>query len=325
MEQSSTMSLSTLMHRHTGREYDAVVSSPSTQLYNRMFAWKSRKHIPVRDESEGVGKGLNAYLINPAYLDLKRASTIQPVEVVTHNTIPVYQYSRLTREAHGNQVANVIETEYARRFANVIGALVSSVVSTTVEVSRRVRSAVQPALIYSYEQAGFRKEQMRRSFAKFAVVGMLLGGAALFAVTMTEQNQNTATPRPAPISVQSGANNISGGNSSQGSNDAGSIGNGLGYSALWTVDQPAQASTTATQASNPSDSNGGSNVMDSNTLSPVTSQQQPATPIDSIVPEATTGPMTETVTPDSEPSESSGGLLTSTLEETPSLVTNVLP
>ncbi len=321
MEQSSTMSLSTLMHRHTGREYDAVVSSPSSQIYNRMFAWRGRKHIPVRDESEGVGKGLNAYLINPAYLDLKRASTIQPAESVTPNSIPVYQYSRLTREAHGNQVTSVIETEYARRFANIISALVGSVVSTAAEVSHRVSSAIQPALTYSYEQAGFRKEQIRRSFAKFAVVGMLLGGAALFAVTMSEQNQNTTTPRSAPISVQSGANNMSDGNSSQGSNDAGSISNGLGYSALWTVDQPAQASTTAT----PSDSNGGGIVMDSSTISPAASQQQPATPIDSVVPEATTGPVAETVTPNSEPSESSGGILTNTLEETTSLVTNVLP
>lgn len=92
MNRSHTAYVPPHFARYQDMIVDDVVPTPTMQLHRRLFSWSRRKHIPIKDEDAGQ---LNAYLINPAYLDKNVVKHNEYVK--SQNRFSMIQYSQLAR------------------------------------------------------------------------------------------------------------------------------------------------------------------------------------------------------------------------------------
>lgn len=175
MNRSHTAYLPSHFARYQDMIVDDVVPTPTMQLHRRLFSWPRRKHIPIRDEDDGQ---LNAYLINPAYLDKNVVKSNEYFK--SQNRFSIIQYSQLVRPyENGASIAKQAPRLYynLRESLNWLPRLLSSLFRNNSLKSWNVRRTST-----RYEIKRGARQSISYRFVSYGAIFMTLGvGAALLA------------------------------------------------------------------------------------------------------------------------------------------------
>lgn len=173
----------------------------TTKLYKRIFKGTGRKYIPVKDvTNDQMGRELNAYLINPEYID---KSVVSP-EVVSQNLEPkpvvrALQYSKLSydRRAADNRGRTVNRTAALFGAAMKLGQRAVQTVRKTVQKISQTNLHSPFGRTYALGR-GMGVHRRRKLFAS---AGAFAAVAAFGIIGISTIGDQTGTQGPKPVST----------------------------------------------------------------------------------------------------------------------------
>lgn len=174
----------------------------TTKLYKRMFKGPRRRYIPVKDiTNDQMGRELNAYLINPEYMD---RSVVSP-EVVSQRLEPkpvvrTLQYSKLS---YDRRTAVEPKSQTISRTAALFGAALK-LGKRAVQVVQKTTQKITGTSFHSpfgRTYALGRGMGMHRRRKIFASAGAFAAIATFGIVGISTIGDHTGTQGPKPISA----------------------------------------------------------------------------------------------------------------------------
>ncbi len=171
----------------------------TTKLYKRIFKGTGRKYIPVKDvTNDQMGRELNAYLINPEYID----KSVMSPEVVSQNLEPkpvvrALQYSRLS---YDNRVAGS-RGRTIDRTAALFGAAMK-LGQSAVQVIRKTAQRITQTSLHSpfgRTYALGRGMGMHRRRKLFASTGAFAAAMTFGIIGISTIGDHTGTQGPKPV------------------------------------------------------------------------------------------------------------------------------
>lgn len=160
-------------NRYKNMVVDDVLPTSTSRLHNRLFAWTRRKHIAVKDEDSTA---LNAYLINPAYID---QSVVLPAQKGTEPSSQhtVIQYSQITRPSTSRPSFITGVGDVMTRVQQSLSHEMGKIVAFAGAIAARSKTFFKGANTYTI-QHGARKAWSRR-LATFATALTLMGAGSI--------------------------------------------------------------------------------------------------------------------------------------------------
>jgi hypothetical protein len=172
---------------------DSVFPTDTMRLHHRIIDWHRKKNIPVRDADNAVN--LSAYLIDPKYLG--DSSVTAPKDIpVTHipSNLPIYQYSRITRNLDTQNYASSGPLSVAASKAVHTVRLGFGAFTTDLMARYRAFKVHNPAEHYAVGK-GLSKSWKPRM--RLFATAIITGGLLVAAVAFTPHKPTT----PAPVSA----------------------------------------------------------------------------------------------------------------------------
>lgn len=179
-----------------------ILPDATTKLYKRLFVSDRKKYIPVKDiTKDRAGRELNAYLINPDFID---KATLPGEEIVNRMeakpAVRAIRYSALPRLEPDFLKTNLVSGDILARLAGSTVLLPKKIILGTRQIVDSVRniSITMPVgKVYS-ASAGLTPRWRRHMLVKLGAIALVIGGALAFA-----PDNNTISPDKQPTSAVS--------------------------------------------------------------------------------------------------------------------------
>lgn len=202
-----------------------ILPDATTRLYKRLFVSDRKKYIPVKDVTKDrAGRELNAYLINPNFID---KATLPGEEIVKRMAakpaVRAIQYSALPRHQPNDPKSKLLSGDIFGRAVGPVVLLPHKIILSAQQVVKAIqgiRITMPLRNVYS-ASAGLTPRWRSNVLAKLGAIALVIGGALAFApdsskITPDKQptsavsqpsESSSTTPTPTSIPVTEGGGN----------------------------------------------------------------------------------------------------------------------